>query len=244
MGRRGDDGVHLALQRELDRAPRRRGRRAGRPGCARARSPARSPLPSPHVPTPMRCVGRESRAIWSSAPTIVISASSGSASARAAISGPIPRGSPRVTASRGLSSSRPRPSDVGRLGAAGRGSAGWRAAAPSCSRIAVAHVLVADVALRARAPVTCTHHELLAAAGAGRARTTGTTVPRVGRRRSPWRRPPAACRAARCRPPARPTGRGRRRCSESNGAPASSAARHRVGQRPRAVHVRPSRSPA
>src|SRR6476469_8147620 len=65
----------------------------------RARSSARSPLPSPQVQTPTRRVAG-SPAIWSSAPTSVISASSGCSRARPTISGPIPRGSPRVMASR------------------------------------------------------------------------------------------------------------------------------------------------
>src|SRR5882724_12917818 len=77
----------------------------------RARSSGRSPLPSPQAPTGTRR-WPGTAAIWSSAPTTVISASSGSARARAAISGPIPRGSPSVTARRGRGRPRPLGADV------------------------------------------------------------------------------------------------------------------------------------
>src|SRR4051812_16172553 len=67
----------------------------------RLRSAGSSPLPDSQRPTGTRCcAGRP--AIWSSAPTSVISASTPDSSARAVISAPIPRGSPSATAKRGL----------------------------------------------------------------------------------------------------------------------------------------------
>src|SRR5438034_4132274 len=63
-----------------------------------SRSP---PSPSPHVPTPTR-LRAGIPAIWSSGPTSTTSAASGAcSSARATTSGPMPRGSPSVTARRG-----------------------------------------------------------------------------------------------------------------------------------------------
>src|SRR6266496_957733 len=63
-----------------------------------SRSP---PSPRPHVPTPTRLLAGIA-AIWSSGPTSTTSAASGAcASAAATTSGPMPRGSPSVTARRG-----------------------------------------------------------------------------------------------------------------------------------------------
>ncbi len=66
----------------------------------RVRSSPVSPLPCRQIPTGTR---REAgiEAIWSSAPTTVTSAARTSERAAAVISGPMPRGSPRVTARRG-----------------------------------------------------------------------------------------------------------------------------------------------
>src|SRR5207249_10192873 len=75
--------------------------------------PIRSPLPAPQGPTETRRPAG-TQAIWSSAPSTVTSADTGSARARATISGPIPRGSPRVIARRGRCSSAPHV-DVGLL---------------------------------------------------------------------------------------------------------------------------------
>src|SRR5438105_15485691 len=107
----------------------------------------------------------------------VISASTGSASARAAISGPIPRGSPSVTATRGLPpflsglsvfsvlSLRPN-LDIRRLTQPIDVPADGQLL-PELVADAFAHVLEADIALRAPAGHLQDHELLVGAGGAG-----------------------------------------------------------------------------
>src|SRR6476620_3546898 len=129
----------------------------------RARSSGRSPLPNPQVPTPTRRAAG-SPAIWSSAPTSVISASGGCSSACATISGPIPRGSPRVMASRVMRWLRadiderrpPQPVDVPLD----------RELLAELVADAIAHVLEPDVARRT-APGHLHHDELGPGPGSG-----------------------------------------------------------------------------